>query len=141
MPWTHIILHHSLTADGIVVNSSAIRRYHIEHNGWNDIGYHFLVEKATRRNDYEVILGRTLDKPGAHTKGMNRCAIGICIVGNYDLVSPEPEMFERLVPVLKWLRKEYKIPLDNIKGHRDYANKSCPGDNFSVEEVINFLRK
>ena len=139
--WEYIILHHSLTKDGITVSWPAIRKYHVEQRGWRDIGYHFGVEMVTKRGAYEILVGRTLDKSGAHTKGMNTKAIGICCVGNYDLVKPEQAMLDKLVYLLKWLRKEYKIPAKNIKGHSDYASKSCPGELFKLDHVRSLLVK
>jgi N-acetylmuramoyl-L-alanine amidase len=141
MSWTHIILHHSLTKDGITVSWPAIRKYHVEQRNWQDIGYHFGAEMVGKGGDYEILVGRTLDKPGAHTKGMNTRGIGICCVGNYDVVLPEPAMIERLVYLLKWLRKEYKIPIDNIKGHRDFAPKTCPGKLFDIEYIKELVRR
>ena len=139
--WTHIILHHSLTKDSVTVSWSAIRRYHTQHLGWDDIGYNFGVELVGTKwqKDYEIFVGRTLDKSGAHTKGMNSKGIGICCVGNYDIVKPQPEMIARLVPLLKWLRKEYKIPMENIQGHRDFAKKTCPGELFDLDHIKDLL--
>lgn len=132
-PWTHIILHHSLTEDGIAVNWQAIRRYHTETLGWNDIGYHFGVEFIHR--GHEVLVGRPLDMTGAHTIGMNDRGIGVCVVGNYDVQYPREEMLSRLVPLLRVLCGIFKIPPENIMGHRDYAEKSCPGKNFDLNII------
>jgi hypothetical protein len=35
-----LIIHHSLSKDGQTVDWNAIRRYHIQEKGWDDIGYH-----------------------------------------------------------------------------------------------------
>lgn len=131
--WTHIILHHSLTEDGQTVNWQAIRNYHVNTLGWRDIGYHWGIEWIHR--GYEVLMGRPMDQAGAHTLGMNDKAIGICVVGNFDVQYPREEMFARLVPLIRWLMDVYSIPPGKIQGHRDYSEKSCPGKNFNIDDL------
>ena len=53
-----------------------IRKWHVDENKWSDIGYHDVI----RRNG-AIETGRPLEKPGAHAKGHNQNAIGICLVG------------------------------------------------------------
>ena len=80
---THrIIYHHSLSDLSTVDN---IRRYHMDHHGWSDIGYHFVVEL-----DGQIEHGRAVTLVGAHAFGRNRDSIGVCIVGN--LHDHEPTM-------------------------------------------------
>ena len=51
-----IIIHHSAGPDSKIQNWGQIRRYHIDHNGWRDIGYHYGIELVGY--DYEILLGR-----------------------------------------------------------------------------------
>ena len=131
--WTHIIIHHSLTEDGQTVNWQAIRRYHIVDLGWADIGYHYGIEWIHR--GYEILVGRPLSMDGAHTLGMNDKAIGICVVGNYDVQYPMAAMIVKLVPLVRDLCEIFSIPKENVQGHRDYAAKSCPGKNFNLDLI------
>lgn len=127
----HIIIHHSLTADGQTVSWQAIRKYHIETNGWQDIGYHFGIELVN--DHYEVLLGRMPNADGAHCKeaSMNSRSWGICLVGNFDLAEPPAPQFDLLVRLVRGLREVGKIPFENVKRHTDYASyKSCPGTLF-----------
>ena len=39
-----IIIHCSATPEGRDVKTSEIKRWHVEDNGWRDIGYHFVIE-------------------------------------------------------------------------------------------------
>ena len=106
--WTHIIIHHSLTEDGQTVNWQAIRRYHIVDLGWADIGYHYGIEWIHR--GYEILVGRPLSMDGAHTLGMNDKAIGICVVGNYDVQYPMAAMIVKLVPLVRPFLAARKYP-------------------------------
>lgn len=136
------MLHHSLTRDSGTVSWQAIRRYHTEDLHWSDIGYHFGIERVD--DQYEVFVGRPLNVAGAHCREayMNLHAIGICCVGNFDEVEPEPQLLYTLtnrliVPLLDVLN----INDDAIVLHRDYATyKSCPGKLFDRERLMAIVR-
>ena len=137
MNWEYIIIHHSLTKDGQVVDTQAIRRYHTEVKGWAGCGYHFLIEKVN--NEYEVLVGRTLDRVGAHTLGWNTKGMGICFVGNYDIEEPPKEMIDVSIPLIHWLRMDQTPPIPYIKivGHNTFASyKTCPGKMFDINKIL-----
>lgn len=143
MNWKYIMLHHSKTVDSGTVSWPAIRKYHTKDMGWNDIGYHFGVEWAGL--EYEAIVGRPLDMEGAHCKegGMNHKAIGICMVGDYDLAEPNPIMLQILATrLIIPLSRIFQIPLDmsHILFHREYASyKSCPGYKVTKDLIFKYL--
>jgi len=132
--WRYIMIHHSLTKDGQVVDWEAIRKYHIRVRGWKDIGYHFGIENIKRYNQVQV--GRGLDEFGSHCKHnkMNERAIGICVVGDYDIIAPESDQLIFLARALVVpLMRRFHIPLKNVIGHRDInPQKTCPGKMFSI---------
>lgn len=132
MNWTHIILHHSLTGDGQTVSWQDIRRYHVQTLGWLDIGYHFGVELIN--GEYEALVGRNLNQEGAHTLGMNDMAIGICVVGNFDDMAVPVAQWEKAIKLVKSYCEILSIPYENIRGHRDFADKTCPGRLFDMNE-------
>lgn len=137
LPRTHIMIHHSLTRDGQTVSWGAIRRYHVEHNGWDAIGYHYGVELVG--DQYEVLLGRSeLDAAAAcPQQQMNSRALHICCVGNFDEAPPTTPMLETLVQlVILPAMAEYGIPVERIIGHHDIRpSKTCPGTQFDLEVV------
>ena len=127
------MLHHSLTKDGKVVDWQAIRRYHTEVNKWSDIGYHFGVEEIN--DQCEILVGRPLIKRGAHCKGtMNRDAIGICFVGNYDILAPPlSTILFAIHRIIIPLCLIFKIKPDYIIGHNQINMwKTCPGEKFDL---------
>src|SRR4030042_720484 len=137
--WEYIMIHHSLTKDGETVSWKAIEDFHRNQYGWADIGYHFGVELIGDR--HQVLIGRTLLKPGAHCKEsrMNEKAIGICCVGNFDLTIPSDQMMEILIHKLIHPRMDlFAIDKDHIVFHREYATyKSCPGLLFDKKLLLN----
>ena len=121
-----IILHHSATDGGTF---ESIKRYHVHHNGWADIGYHYLITL-----DGKVHKGRDEKTVGAHTIGQNEKSIGICIVGNYDKTSPDSVVLDSLDTLIKDIfKRRGTMP---IEPHSKYAKKTCPGKNFPLEKVI-----
>lgn len=143
MKRTHIVVHHSLTADSGTVSWAAIERHHIETQGWNDIGYHAGIEIVASskfgRFAYQALLGRPEDQVAAACKegDMNDVGLHVCCVGNFDLAPPSLEMITRLVQrvIGPWMRR-YSIPPERIVGHRDFATyKSCPGMRFDLDVI------
>jgi hypothetical protein len=84
-----IVVHVSASTWG---DAKAIRSWHVEGNGWADIGYHGVILNGVRtyRAAYAVALdgkiepGRPEGQQGAHCKagGMNAVSLGVCCVGN-----------------------------------------------------------
>jgi hypothetical protein len=135
--WLKIIVHHSLTKDSGTVTWGAIRNYHLS-LGWTDIGYHAGVELVTNgpNADYEVLMGRPWDRPGAHAKDQNHDSLGICFIGNYDLtVPPEPMLIAGAKLIALWMRL-FQIDEYGIYGHSDFSDKSCPGTKFPLVDLI-----
>jgi N-acetyl-anhydromuramyl-L-alanine amidase AmpD len=126
-----IILHHSATEDSGTVSWGAIRRFHVVECAWGAIGYHFGIELVG--DYYEVLVGRLPYETGAHTQGQNSTSLGICFVGQFDDKPPPQAQWERGLWLCRYLISEFKIDHNEIHGHREYANKTCPGKMFDVE--------
>ena len=139
----NIIIHHSSTKDSGTVSWQAIRRFHMTDCAWEAIGYHFGIESIQdmpwAMPHYEILFGRLPDQPGAHTKGRNHDSLGICCVGNFDSVSPLQEQWDLCLGLVRWLMAVYGIPRERVYGHRDFANKTCPGTYWDMEKFRNEL--
>jgi N-acetylmuramoyl-L-alanine amidase-like protein len=142
------VIHHTVNANDYTPQEApqivlAICRYHRDSNGWNDIGYNFLVDKYG--TIYEGRAGG-LDQPvaGAQTAGFNFSTTGIANLGDYRTVSQTPAALQAMARLIRW-----KLPLsgaptfgqvtvtsssgksvavERISGHRDFNSTTCPGE-------------
>lgn len=128
--WKRILVHHSAGKDGIAADRDAIRRQHIEVNGWLDIGYHAVIEQVGPA--VIALPGRPETMHGSHCPGHNTTALGICVVGNFELEEPSEKHVEALIGKLAEWCAEYGIPVAAIHGHRDFRATLCPGQKLYV---------
>jgi len=131
-----LILHCSATADGASYSWDAIRSYHIRERGWSDIGYHYGLE---RYGDALIIMrGRLPWVQGAHCRaaGRNRDSIGVCVVGEYDVLPPSPAVYDATVRLIAGLCWTLHISPREVYGHREFeSGKSCPGAKWDLDRV------
>jgi hypothetical protein len=147
------VVHHTAGANQYTRAQSpsivrAIQMYHVRGNGWNDIGYNFLVDKYG-----QVFEGRFggVDKPvvGAHAQGFNTGSVGVAVLGNFDTAGFPRAARDAVAALLAWrLDVAHVDPLSTLTwrssgnprfspgapvflravvGHRDTGFTSCPG--------------
>ena len=72
-----------------------IARFHRNSNGWNDIGYNFLVDKYG-----QIFEGRAggIDQPivGAQAQGYNSVSTGVSCLGTFTSVAQTPAGMDAL---------------------------------------------
>jgi hypothetical protein len=126
----------------------AIQLYHVRGNGWNDVGYNFLVDKYG-----QVFEGRAggVDRNvvGAHAEGFNTGSVGVALLGNYSGAAVSVAAQDAIARLLAWrLDLAHVDPLSSlssfsggnarfprgapvflraVSGHRDTGFTSCPG--------------
>ena len=125
-----IVIHCSATKSSMDIGLVEIRKWHVEDNGWRDVGYHYLI----RRNG-EVELGRRHDDTGAHAAGYNHKTIGVCMVGGMaDDNSAENNFTDKQWTSVSDLIKQLKVnyPDVNVIGHNEISSKECP--SFDVQK-------
>src|SRR5437870_7834653 len=78
-----------------------IEIYHVKGNGWNDIGYNFLVDRYG-----QVFEGRYggVDRNvvGAHAEGFNTGSVGVAVIGTFESSGITPAARAALVSLLAW---------------------------------------
>jgi hypothetical protein len=148
-------VHHTVNANDYGPEDSAgivlgIARYHRDSNGWNDIGYNFLVDKYG-----QIFEGRGggIDQPviGAQAQGYNSVSTGVACLGTFESVAQTEAGMDALARIIGWKLSLHGVPVDGevtvisaggesnrhaagtsvtfqrISGHRDGDSTSCPG--------------
>ncbi|HET7488062.1 MAG TPA: peptidoglycan recognition protein [Acidimicrobiales bacterium] len=154
-PVTRMVVHHTVTPNDDpdpAATMRAIEAYHVKANGWDDIGYNFVVDAAGRvyegrwARNYgpgETHDGESLDGQGvvgAHAEGENAGSVGVALLGEFTGRDPSPAALDALQRLLAWKAERNGIDplgtttwaggqvLPTIVGHRDVGQTTCPGD-------------
>ena len=100
------IVHHTAGTNSYTrAQAAAIVRgievYHVQGNGWNDIGYNFLIDRFG--TVYEG-RGGGIDQNviGAHAQGFNSGTVGVALLGNFTAAVPTKAQQDALVQLLAW---------------------------------------
>ncbi|MFA5119212.1 MAG: N-acetylmuramoyl-L-alanine amidase [Candidatus Omnitrophota bacterium] len=142
--WKYIIVHHSATDEG---NALSLFDLHLKRGFTSGLGYHFVIANGScGKIDGQIEASPRWIKQmdGAHCKasGMNHQGIGICLVGNFSKELVPEKQLDALVYLVKVLKKQYKVPYENILGHGQVpdARTECPGTRFPWEEFHRRIR-
>ena len=149
-------VHHTVTANDYSEDEAAqivlgICRFHRNSNGWNDVGYNFLVDRYG--NVYEGRAGG-VDRPvmGAQAQGYNAQSTGISNIGTHTSEPQTDEALEAIARLIRWKLPLHGAPTSGfvtltstggssnkfptgsqvrvrrVSGHRDTNSTACPGD-------------
>jgi len=115
-----LVIHCSDTQDSIDIGAREIRDWHMNDNGWSDIGYHYVI----RRNG-TVENGRKPEIKGAHVRNHNSDSIGICWIGRNDI---DDKQLKSLQVLVKALCFKYGLDItEDVYGHYELdSKKTCP---------------
>jgi len=128
-----IFIHHS-AGRGMGIDSFAeqvavmrsIEHHHVVGNGWDAIGYNFVVFQPFKRRLWHrsrVFEGRGLGHIPAAQAGHNSRNIAVCVIGHFDQEGVRKGTIDKIVSLVR------RLPGSKVRGHRDVNQTSCPGDN------------
>lgn len=136
--WVDTIVVHYTAMNGDRVDSldesmarlRGVQRYHMDSNGWSDIGYHFAFDK-----NGNVFEARGFNVYGAHVLGHNGHTYGVVFLGaeRNDRDDLTDAGREALVLLCGEIEKQVGRRLF-IKGHKELGPTACPGD-----EIMGFI--
>ncbi|NUR86322.1 MAG: N-acetylmuramoyl-L-alanine amidase [Nonomuraea sp.] len=109
---------------GCVALVQSIQNFHMDGNGWIDIGYSFIACPHEK-----VFEGRGLHHlPAANGAGLNAGHYAVLgLVGNAGLVQPPDGVLRGILDAIQYCRDKGNAGKE-IKGHRDGFETDCPGD-------------
>ena len=148
------VVHHTAGTNAYTPAQAAaivrgIEIYHVKGNGWDDIGYNFLVDRFG--TVYEGRSGGVeRNVIGAHAQGFNTGTVGVSLIGNFASATPPQAQQDALVNLLAWrldvahvdplstaaltssgnpkFRSGRVVTLRAVSGHRDTGPSECPGN-------------
>ena len=120
-----IVIHCSDTPNNENLNALDIHKMHLGF-GWEGIGYHKVICRSG-----EIQNGRPEYWIGAHTYGINKISLGVCLIGKDNFNSYQFNSLKKII--IDWKKR---FPSAIIKGHKDVINtsKTCP--NFNVQKWL-----
>ncbi|MBI5474813.1 MAG: N-acetylmuramoyl-L-alanine amidase [Ignavibacteriae bacterium] len=102
-----------------------------EEKHWIDIPYHFIID--LKGNIYEA---RPINLPGDTNTSYDPTGHALmCVLGNYENHIISKDQLNAIIGLTAFLAKRFSVPVDSIRGHKDYAETLCPG-----KDLYRYLR-
>ena len=127
-PVSDFFIHHTegracTTFSRCVSRMKGIQNYHMNHKGWSDIGYSFLVG-----GDGNIYEGRGWDRVGTHTEGYNSRGLAASFMGSFTTHTPRTAALDAVKALIQCGISKGKISYSYaLFGHRDVGSTDCPG--------------
>ena len=143
--WKYIVIHHSASPNASVKGMDYYHRF--ERHMENGLAYHFVIGNGHSMKDGEIAIGGRwagqLDGGHLASEALNRKAIGICMVGNFDADRPTRRQMESLRSLVEFLLARCHLSPDAVRTHQQInpIYTRCPGHNFPAKSFLNALKE
>lgn len=99
--------------------------------GFEDIGYHFGIDRAGRIWQLRPLIYRGEHvRPSANGRHIwNDHNIGVVSLGNFQLQKPTPQQLVKIRMFGHMLRTRYNLAIPQVKTHQELVATLCPGLN------------
>lgn len=122
-----ITVHHTAVRLDDNKDAPARARRHQDYHqslGWPDLAYHYLIDAAGH-----VYEGRPVSAVGDTATDYDPTGhLLICCEGDFGRQEVPAAQYDSLVAMLAWGATEFGVNPETIRGHRDLATTTCPGD-------------
>ena len=145
---TAAIVHHTAgandyDAEDVPAILRGIHTFHVEGQGWDDVGYNMFADKYGRLWEGRAG-GLSKAVVGAHAAGYNTGTFGISVLGTFESKAPPQKTLDAVSGAIAWKLSLSGTSADakttiagermrTVIGHRDVGSTSCPGDAFYAE--------
>ena len=142
---TAAVVHHTAgandyDAEDVPAILRGIHTFHVEGQGWDDVGYNMFADKYGRLWEGRAG-GLSKAVVGAHAGGYNTGTFGISVLGTYESKAPPQKTLDAVSGAIAWKLSLSGTSADakttvagermrTVIGHRDVGTTSCPGDAF-----------
>ena len=126
-PVDRVFLHCSASDNPDHDDIATIRAWHVDGNGWSDVGYHWFIRRDGTRE-----AGRKLERIPAAQAGHNVGSLAVCLHG----LAPEnfaAAQYRALIGLAREIDRAYDGRV-TFHGHCEVADKTCPV--FPYAEVL-----
>lgn len=112
----------------------AMRDFHVNTNGWTDIGQH-----VTLLPDGRFVTGRPFDKTPASISGHNTGAFAVEMIGDFDKGKDKLEgrQKESIIGLARYFDSKGRY----VRFHRENSTKTCPGSGIDKAEFMAEVRR
>src|SRR5438067_2512556 len=126
-------VHHTDTANSYSMSQvpamiRSIYAYHVQSNGWSDIGYNYLVDRFGRiwEGRYGGITKAVI---GAHTGGFNYDTFAASLIGSFGTAAPSSAMLAAVERLFAWKFGSYYL---NPSGRTTLVAGSFSGSRYAA---------
>jgi hypothetical protein len=140
--WEGLIVHCSDSSWGSIAE---LRKWHIEGNGWKDVGYNWDIPNGYVRPNFYIPMmdgslevGRRIDgdsvvsedEVGAHARGFNNTHLSVCLFGVKMFSAKQIRMLSELS---YYCMQRFDFGVNSILGHYEVdPSKTCPNIDMDV---------
>jgi len=141
----YIILHHSATASRLddedvtgeklakIICKRAREHWKEDAKLGYKCDYHFIVGPTGK-----VFKGQPIEMPAWNcgNYNINLVSIAICALGNFEKIEMPKAQEGAIIKLVRKLKDEFNVPVENILPHREIVATECPGKNYPLDEII-----
>lgn len=123
-----ITVHHTAVVLASNAAAPARARQHQQYHqslGWPDLAYHYLIDA-----NGHILEGRPVAYVGDTATNYDPTGhFLVCCEGDFNQQEIGEAQYRALTELVAWGAVEFGVDPSTIRGHRDLATTSCPGDN------------